>query len=119
MKKLIEALMKLKVETGSLACLGCGYENSCSVRGCAIIRAAIEKLIDFEWIDPENELPDEYSSVLVLVSGQVSDKITFDHSYMLAYYCCEDGWIMEEFPEWENPKIHWWMLLPKEPDQMK
>lgn len=44
MKKLIEALMKLKVETGSLACLGCGHENSCSIRGCAIIHTAIEEM---------------------------------------------------------------------------
>lgn len=34
------ALNQLKVETGSLACLGCGHEESCSVRGCAILRAA-------------------------------------------------------------------------------
>lgn len=38
---LIEALNRLKVETGSLACLGCGYENNCSINGCAIIRKAI------------------------------------------------------------------------------
>ena len=45
---LIEALNRLKVETGSLACLGCGYENNCSINGCAIIRKAIRAL------DPDN-----------------------------------------------------------------
>lgn len=41
---LVKALNRLKVQTGSLACLGCGHEHGCSVHGCAIIRAAVEKL---------------------------------------------------------------------------
>lgn len=45
--ELIKALRQLKVETGSLACFGCGHEHSCSVRGCAIIRAA-EKALEKE-----------------------------------------------------------------------
>lgn len=43
-KEVLKALRHLKVETGSLACLGCGHENSCSTRGCAVIREAIEAL---------------------------------------------------------------------------
>ncbi len=42
--ELIQALRRLKVQTGSLTCLGCGHEHNCSVNGCAIIRAAIETL---------------------------------------------------------------------------
>lgn len=41
---LINALRKLSVETGSLACLGCGYEHNCSVHGCAILREAAAML---------------------------------------------------------------------------
>lgn len=36
--KTLQALNMLKVETGSLACLGCEYENHCSINGCAILR---------------------------------------------------------------------------------
>ena len=36
---LLEALARLRVETGSLACLGCGREHNCSTHGCAILRA--------------------------------------------------------------------------------
>lgn len=43
-EKILKAMRHLKVETGSLACLGCGHENSCSTKGCAVIRAAIEAL---------------------------------------------------------------------------
>ena len=44
LRKLIDALKHMKVETGSLVCLGCGYENSCGVRGCAILRNAAMQL---------------------------------------------------------------------------
>jgi len=44
MDDLLKTLQRLKVETGSLACMGCGHENSCSTRGCAILRAAIEEI---------------------------------------------------------------------------
>lgn len=50
MNELIKALNHMKVQTGSLMCLGCGYEHSCGLHGCAIIREAadkIEKLNDF------------------------------------------------------------------------
>ena len=43
-KDLIQALRGAAVETGSLLCLGCGYEHSCGIHGCAIIRAAAERL---------------------------------------------------------------------------
>ena len=39
-KTLLDALRSLKVQTGSLACLGCGYEHNCSTQGCAILREA-------------------------------------------------------------------------------
>lgn len=39
---LLEALTRLRVETGSLACLGCGREHNCSTHGCAILRAAAD-----------------------------------------------------------------------------
>ena len=51
--ELIEALEHLKVQTtGSLACLGCGHENICNVQGCALIREAVNQLIEQNgWID--------------------------------------------------------------------
>lgn len=43
-KELIASLKRLKVQTGSLACLaclGCGREHNCGIHGCAILREAI------------------------------------------------------------------------------
>lgn len=43
-EEIISALKGLKVQTGSLACLGCGQEHNCGIHGCAIILAAIQEL---------------------------------------------------------------------------
>ena len=42
--ELIQALRWLKVETGSLVCLGCVYEHHCSTHGCAVINEAVRRL---------------------------------------------------------------------------
>ena len=42
--ELLKALGRLAVETGSLACLGCGWEHDCGVHGCAILRGVKAKL---------------------------------------------------------------------------
>lgn len=39
--ELIKALNRLKVETGSLVCLGCGHEHNCGVHGCAVLRETV------------------------------------------------------------------------------
>lgn len=41
---LLQALARLRVETGSLACLGCGHEHNCSTHGCQILRKAAARL---------------------------------------------------------------------------
>lgn len=46
---ILVALRRLKVETGSLACMGCGCKHICGIHGCRIVRDAaelIEKLTD-------------------------------------------------------------------------
>lgn len=43
-EKTLRELKRLKVETGSLACLGCGCEHRCSTSGCAILRNAVEHM---------------------------------------------------------------------------
>ena len=38
---LLAVLRRLKVQTGSLVCLGCGREHDCGIHGCAILRETI------------------------------------------------------------------------------
>ena len=47
-QKLLAALKQLKVQTGSLACMGCGYEHDCGIHGCAIIREAVAYIGNLE-----------------------------------------------------------------------
>lgn len=54
-KELTEALRRLRVETGSLACFGCGHEHNCSLHGCAVIRAASERLNQITQITRERD----------------------------------------------------------------
>ena len=44
-EELIRELRRLAPETSSLVCLGCGHEHNCSLHGCAIIRAAMEEIM--------------------------------------------------------------------------
>lgn len=43
-QELVNAIRRLKVETGSLACMGCGREHNCGVSGCAIMREAADRI---------------------------------------------------------------------------
>ena len=43
-EEIVKWLRSNKVETGSLLCLGCGYEHHCSVHGCAVMRAAADAM---------------------------------------------------------------------------
>lgn len=73
------ALHQLKVETGSLACLGCGHEESCSVRGCAILRAAEAHL---------HTLQAERDAAV----GILADARDCEVCVHALEFNCEDGW---------------------------
>lgn len=44
---LLADLKWLKVETGSLACMGCGREHNCGVHGCAVLRETADVLQEY------------------------------------------------------------------------
>lgn len=46
-EQILQALRCLRVETGSLSCLGCGHEHRCNVHGCQILREAAAQLEHF------------------------------------------------------------------------
>ena len=176
----IKALRSVKVQTGSLACLGCGYEHHCGRDGCAIMRMAAnalenqaienqslrnaacefqrrmeaaeaqvkalqeeladeryrhDRLQDFEveeakqlealkaiahgCINAGDSLPESDDTVLAIVSGKPMPNITFEDAFVLASYSTEDGWIIDEYPEWDRAKVSYWMPLPDAPEEAK
>ena len=120
-EEIVRALRRLKVETGSLVCMGCGREHNCGILGCRIVREAaelIEKLTDrcaryaeeiavaqerTRWIPVTERLPDQCVDVLV----RYRDK----HILMGTARC--DDWLDEDL---EDGEITHWMPLPEGPE---
>lgn len=118
-KSLIDALRKLAVHTGSLVCLGCGYEHNCDIHGCAIVRAAreqLEKLTASQWISVNNRLPEDEQEVLVLANGRPREHLELDSAYELATFYAGEGWLFEAYPDWDDPQVTYWMPLPERPE---
>ena len=74
------------------------------------------------WHRPEKgELPSAGRTVIAIVSGSPAKNITLNGSYQTATYYGEDsaGWVVEEWPWWENPTVHCWQPTPEAPEEVK
>ncbi|MFR3181740.1 DUF551 domain-containing protein [Dysosmobacter welbionis] len=145
----LAALRRLRVETGSLVCFGCGHEHNCSTHGCAILRNAVEHMeaalsnydslsalvhhletelkseilsaaelrarLANEWVSVEERLPPEHEPVLCIVNGKPKPNITLEEAYQLGSWNKADGWIIDEYLDWEDAVVLWWMPLPEPP----
>lgn len=67
------------------------------------------------WIKSDEQLPMSEEVVLVIVSGKPKRNITLDNAYELASFSVDEGWILEEWPEWEDPDVKYWIPLPEPP----
>ena len=109
---LIKALNRLKIETGSIVCLGCGHEHNCATQGCALIRAAVKELEEAAppWIPVEEDEPPTGTTLLLSVR---------DPNFGLLYTTC--GY---QGARWhdifdlpiDQERITHWMLLPEPPE---
>ena len=168
--EIVAGLRRQRVETGSIACLGCGWENSCGVHGCRILREAADLLendesqtvalqrvlalrqaqldcaaassavlkkeneqmrdaaaqvtklaaeaaVEREWISVEDRLPEDDGDVLAIVSGYPTPNITLEDVLVVAAFCEGEGWYIEEYRDWDNPIITYWMPLPEPPKE--
>lgn len=79
------------------------------------VKATTDRLCR-EWVSVKARLPDREEDVLTLVSGKFKN-CTFDHAYMVGLYAGADGWIVNEYPDWENPGVTHWMPLPDGPKE--
>lgn len=125
---LLVDLKRLKVETGSLACMGCGREHNCGVHGCAVLRETADVLQEYverckryadeimalrekqQWISVTERLPAEGMRVLAASEGVFSGE---------AYLSCKGVWMRAYDVVWvplvDMPVTHW-MPLPYKPE---
>jgi hypothetical protein len=96
------------------------YATDCDKRkelvdeACAL---AAKVLRNSEWISVKDRLPQTDELVLVIVSGKPNGNTTLEDAYQLADYDQNEGWILVNWPEWETPKVSYWMPLPEEPPE--
>ena len=112
-KNLIEALRRLAVQTGPIACLDCGYAHNYGIHGCALVRAAIERLEELTaspWISVDDRLPEDCQVVLV------REHVSLVNSYEIATFYAGEGWLLEDYPDWDDPQVTYWMPLPERPE---
>ena len=70
-----------------------------------------------EWVSVENALPPEHETVLCIVNGKPNPNITLEDAYQLGSWNKADGWIIDEYLDWEDADVSWWMSLPAPPDK--
>ena len=76
--------------------------------------AEIEKLKALvpRWIPVKERLPESDKDVLLIVTGKV-DNVTLIDAREIGSFNKSEGWILEMWPEWEDPKVTHWMPLPE------
>ena len=109
--EIVAGLRRQRVETGGIACLGCGWENSCGVRGCRIMREAADMLendVTYDgvlqdtikkWEKAYGTLREKYSALLEQ-NGKLRDAAA-DVTRLAAEAAVERDWIRveERLPE--------------------
>lgn len=131
-QELVSAIRRLKVETGSLACMGCGHEHNCGVSGCAVMQEAADRIANQSthiaalqqgieklraqlprWIPVTERLPEDRSDVLV---------VAYWHERWGVYM----GWCAPERAAWSvhigigdrsDIAVTHWMPLPEPPEE--
>lgn len=133
-EEIVKALRRLKVETGSLVCMGCGREHNCGILGCRIVREAaelIEKLTDrcaryaeeiavaqgrTRWIPVTERLPEATDGDYVLACVTWKDThIDYQNAVVMAFVS-EDGLVDVEMDCVLDGVTHW-MPLPEGPEE--
>ena len=86
----------------------------------------VERGEKMRWISAAVKLPEEDEcEYLVIVNGEyTNDEYAngpyatqrFERTVEIALYSKEEGWILEAYPDWDDPVITHWMPLPEPPE---
>lgn len=84
-----------------------------------VTKLAAEAAVERDWISVTDRLPEDDGDVLAIVSGYPTPNITLEDVLVVAAFCEGEGWYIEEYPDWDNPIITYWMPLPEPPREEK
>ena len=104
-KELITALKRMMVETGSLICMGCGYEHNCGIHGCAIIREAAVRLEKMRWTPMADQPPKENGKYLCVWQGKSIETGMFLNGHFRLYGENKDRLVSHWRPLPELPEV--------------
>lgn len=68
------------------------------------------------WVPVTERLPETENFVLAVVNGKPAENITLVDSIEIASFMRDEGWCLDMYPEWEDPKVTHWMPLPPAPE---
>lgn len=68
-----------------------------------------------EWVSVEDAMPPEHELVLCIVNGKPLPNIMLEDACQLGSWNKADGWIIDEYLDWEDADVSWWMPLPEPP----
>lgn len=132
-EEIVKALRRLKVETGSLVCMGCGCEHDCGILGCRIVREAAELIERLtarctryaeeiavaqerqRWIPVTERLPEDGDVVLCWYEYfRFGEYNRMYRTYGIGYYI--NGMWGGDVSSGRNTKVLAWMPLPAPPE---
>ena len=132
-EEILTALRRLKVETGSLVCMGCGREHDCGIHGCRIVQEAadlIEKLTDRcaryaeeiavlqereKWVPVTERRPEDGDVVLCWYEYcRFGEYNRMYQTYSIGYYI--NGMWGGDVSNGQNIKVLAWRPLPDGPE---
>ena len=83
-----------------------------------VTRLAGDAAAEREWVSVKDRLPEEdEEEVLAIVSGRPKRNLTLENVAVIAVYCGKEGWYVNEYPEWEDPTVTYWMPVPEPPGE--
>lgn len=128
-----ELLAELRGCGETLGCCGCKRVNSPELCLSLVAEAAdvLQKYVDRckryadeimalrekpRWIPVTERLPETEDFVLAVVNGKPTENVTLVDSIEIALFMRDEGWCLDMYPEWEDPKVTHWMPLPPAPE---
>lgn len=119
-------------------CIGCGHRIGgdggslvCGDRLMIDAAALLQEYVDrckryadeimtlrekYQWIPVTECLPETEDFVLAVVNGKPTENVTLVDSIEIASFMRDEGWYLDMYPEWEDPKVTHWMPLPPAPE---